>query len=638
LAWGCSPQVEGDPLLGVAGAEPDAPVRGLAGVDAGIALGPDATKDAKQTFDTLPVPDGGPVVDAALVPDAGVPDTKPDAGKELPSEKACASAADCKPGQWCVVLAGGNACVTAVCTPAIEVCDGVDNDCDGTTDEASCADGDPCSTDLCNGAEKLCSHKPLLLGAACDLDGNACTGETCVNGSCTPGGNKSCSDGNPCTADACHPLTGACLFPPLSGAACNDGNACTEIDVCQSGMCKPGSPKSCDDGSACTVDACDANTGVCKPLPVLGGVQCTDGNACTKGDSCQSGVCQGLAVSCDDAQPCTFDTCSKTGGCLHTALTGSACSDGLPCTVGDTCQAGFCKPQTGVDCNDGNPCTTDTCTGAGQCGHQPFGGPCQDGSACTIGETCSGGVCAGGTALPCQDGNPCTADQCNPANGCTFVVLSGACNDGSPCTGGDTCVGGGCVGKALTCDDQVNCTVDSCDPSAGGCVHAAKVGLCNDNDPCTTDACLGSGCAHKVIPDCCGGKQCPTGEVCILYPDNLQPFCAKTCKTGNDCGGSCCHMTHGTKHCLTPLYKPQCCGTSEYWGTQANPYGCGVGGSGQCLGYPNQNPPYYPSKISHCDLPCTSNAQCPGSCCGSTTLDSNLCIWPAYATKFCPGQ
>ena len=98
-------------------------------------------------------------------------------------------------------------------------------------------------------------------------------------------------------------------------------------------------------------------------------------------------------------------------------------------------------------CNDANPCTTDSCSGTG-CTFTPIpaGSACTDGSACTANDACSvAGKCTG-TAAVCSDGNPCTADACNPGTGvCLFSALAGPCNDNNVCTVGDQCVNGACV-------------------------------------------------------------------------------------------------------------------------------------------------------------------------------------------------
>src|SRR5262249_58290177 len=42
------------------------------------------------------------------------------------------------------------------------------------------------------------------------------------------------------------------------------------------------------------------------------------------------------AGGCDDANPCTDDTCDPAVGCQHVPNTAS-CSDGVECTLGDIC-------------------------------------------------------------------------------------------------------------------------------------------------------------------------------------------------------------------------------------------------------------------------------------------------------------
>ncbi len=62
---------------------------------------------------------------------------------------------------------------------ALERCNGVDDDCDGTVDEgadADCDDANPCTVDACSGG--ACVHSAAPDGTQCD-DGNECTGIPC---------------------------------------------------------------------------------------------------------------------------------------------------------------------------------------------------------------------------------------------------------------------------------------------------------------------------------------------------------------------------------------------------------------------------------------------------------------------------
>ncbi|MCB9738944.1 MAG: hypothetical protein H6747_06730 [Deltaproteobacteria bacterium] len=108
------------------------------------------------------------------------------------------------------------------------------------------------------------------------------------------------------------------------------------------------------------------------------------------------------AKNCDDGSPCTTDACNaKTGACSNTKLaTGSACTDGTACTSADACDAaGKCVGKV-KDCSDGNVCTADNCDPFdGSCGHPHVDGPCDDGSACTVGEACAEGKCQTGPGM-----------------------------------------------------------------------------------------------------------------------------------------------------------------------------------------------------------------------------------------------
>ena len=73
-------------------------------------------------------------------------------------------------------------------------------------------------------------------------------------------------------------------------------------------------------------------------------------------------------VDCDDANPCTFESCAD-GKCVFQELDGDSCDDGDSCTITDQCAAGACAGVP-MDCDDQNNCTIDSC-GEGLCQAKP---------------------------------------------------------------------------------------------------------------------------------------------------------------------------------------------------------------------------------------------------------------------------
>lgn len=418
--------------------------------------------------------------------------------------------------------------------PVGETCDGLDNDCNGSIDDAACEDNNPCTGDVCTPGQG-CSHVNLD-GEACD-DGDACTfGDVCGSATCK-GQLLVCSDGNPCTNDLCDSVTG-CTYP-YNELPCTDGDACTFGDNCYLGECHPGPTSNCEDNNVCTDDYCDDVT-MCKHVP--NAAECTDFNECTVGDHCENGFCIPLtSLNCDDGNPCTTDACDSNGGCVNTNNS-DPCTDNDFCTENDYCLAGQCHPGTKRDCNDNNVCTTDVCQPAVGCLHPYNTESCSDEDPCTVTDMCSQGQCVGTGALDCNDNNVCTTDNCVPKVGCVRTNNTNPCTDNSECTLGDICGGGNCIpGSELNCNDNNVCTSDFCVP-ATGCGHTPLSGnACSDNNQCTlSDKCQAGACVPGLPDACDDGKQC-TLDSCDASTGCLHVNKTGGCDDGNKCtvGDTC---------------------------------------------------------------------------------------------------
>ena len=269
-------------------------------------------------------------------------------------------------------------------------CDGLDNDCDGTTDETYSAKGNVCKRGVgeCeNIGQMVC--KGDQSGLECDVTGKpgtvACDDDDLQtqNDKCTGGDNSKCKgetftcedDNLNCTKlvfngdGTCTQQVnnGTCLIDGVcynqnatnsnnecqwckhsnpkswsnkpGSTACDDGINCTDSDHCGSGACVGGNPYSCNDGKTCTSDSCGPATGEC--VFTLASDSCLIDSTCyDNGDVNPNDPCQ----ACLPLVPNSWST----------YLDGTTCDDGLKCTTASECQSGSCDPVASVTCDDNN--------------------------------------------------------------------------------------------------------------------------------------------------------------------------------------------------------------------------------------------------------------------------------------------
>ena len=338
-----------------------------------------------------------------------------------------------------------------------------------------------CEKTVCQPATGKCASQAV---AGTCSDGMNCTAnDSCLSGKCV-GIGINCVDALPCTDDTCKDPFG-CLHLPAAATPCDDGNACTQKDACVGGQCA-GGLTFCDDGKPCTDDACSGQSGC---VHSANSAPCSDGDPCSLGDACAASACKsGGLLECNDGNPCTTDACAKASGkcgyvakvnacnddnlctddtcdaklgCLHGPNT-AACTDGNPCTQGDTCAQTVCQPKTLTVCSDGQVCTDDACDAKVGCVFAANTATCDDGSICSLKDVCKTGICQAAVPLACDDGNACTDDSCHAKLGCQYAINTKSC-DSTACTGGSVCSAGKCVvgSKVLLSDTKLSTGWDS---------------------------------------------------------------------------------------------------------------------------------------------------------------------------------
>ncbi|MDX2092322.1 MAG: VWA domain-containing protein [Kofleriaceae bacterium] len=461
------------------------------------------------------------------------------------------------------------------CVPSTEICDGVNNDCDGATDEGTTV---PCGSGTCQGVRQCAPF------AGCDST-PGCTGPTCCLAACnaaTPqaeqcnGIDDNC-DGNAdgfqgacsnmtCGTGTCSNVVagiGTCVGGARAGKKCgtfgdldprnnpggNPSSACEALGAqC---ICNPGN-HTCPLNGTGTYTACvqevEPRTEICNDLDddCDGHVDETPTITCTSSTDCPP-----ITPSCENPSGA-----ANAGTCQPADCSINSCGGQLLCVAG----VATCTQSAGVDNNcNGIDEDCDTmidehwqCTdpdGADDIAGNADDCPCTSGGMCNARESCENGavICAGTPmgmeTCDCEDDDCDTRfdeGTCGGGSSCKGCQCAFPCQGGEfPCPLGKRCV-------TLQGDTQGFCLADPCFGVTCDPVNGNKQ-VCRPKAQNLADYECVSACDPSVIscgaPNICFG---PTGECrpddCTTFPDrcNAQQNCINGQCVTNLCQGVEC--------------------------------------------------------------------------------------------------
>ncbi|MGE0788959.1 MAG: MopE-related protein [Sandaracinaceae bacterium] len=495
---------------------------------------------------------------------------------------------------------------------AVEVCNGIDDDCDervdiGSTDclPGTCAEatpagtyatdgGETCSTEMacvavmntpcglytCNGVQTGDACATSCAPMATDDDRYCVVAAHCDAGACTddlPVG-SSCDEASDCASGAC--VDGSCCMPGTAGcncpggdteASCSDGadNDCDTMVDCADPDC---ASMACGGGRTCMGSVCTCPGGNNESACMDGGdndcdtlVDCLDpdcandpcgtngriclGSTCgCPGGSTESSCADGVDNDCDGMIDCADPNCAARS----CGSNGRVCS-GTSCTCPGGSTESICNDGADNDCDGATDCADGNCSGA-TCG--PFGRQCS-------GTTC--GCPGGANETACSDG---ADNDCDGMVDCADSSCSGlSCGSfGRQCSGGSCSCPGGTTetscsnGSDDDCDGSTDCADSNCNGMSCG----------TGGRTCSGGSCVCPGgieasfaaCNDGIDNDCDGTVDCADSS-CAGYSCSDGLFCTNT----DVCGGGTCA---GTPAMSGTFYRTEPSGTITCMGAPAN--------------------------------------------------------------------